>query len=53
MQRRDLLKGAGLGLATGVLGSAQAADLPMVRWRMASSFPKSVDAIYGAAERLA
>src|SRR3989344_2611629 len=29
------------------------ADLPTVRWRLASSFPKSVAAIYGAAERLA
>ena len=29
------------------------ADLPTIRWRLASSFPKSVDAIYGAAERLA
>jgi TRAP-type mannitol/chloroaromatic compound transport system substrate-binding protein len=53
MQRRDLLKGAGLGLATGVLGSAQAADLPTVRWRMASSYPKNLDTIYGAAELLA
>jgi TRAP-type mannitol/chloroaromatic compound transport system substrate-binding protein len=53
MNRRDLLKGAGAGLLSGTLASARAADLPVVRWRMASSFPKSVDAIYGAAERLA
>jgi TRAP-type mannitol/chloroaromatic compound transport system substrate-binding protein len=48
-----LIKGAGAGLLAGVAGAARAADLPALRWRMASSFPKSVDAIYGAAERLA
>ena len=53
MKRRDLLKGAGLGLLAAPLASAMAADLPTVRWRLASSFPKSVDAIYGAAERIA
>lgn len=52
MQRRDLLKGAGVGLLAGITSSARAADLPAVRWRLASSFPKSIDTIYGAGEQL-
>jgi TRAP-type mannitol/chloroaromatic compound transport system substrate-binding protein len=55
MQRRKFLKGAGLGLAAGAvtvptLSSAQQAALPEIKWRCASSFPKSLDTIYGAAE---
>ncbi len=53
MKRRDLIKGAGAGLLAGVVGSARAAEAPAIRWRMASSFPKSLDTIYGAAEVLA
>ena len=53
MKRRDLIKGAGAGLLAGAFTSARAADLPAVRWRMASSFPKSLDTIYGASEVLA
>ena len=52
MKRRDILKGAGLGLI-GVASAVRADEAPTIRWRLASSFPKSVDAIYGAAERLA
>jgi len=52
MKRRDVLKGAGLGLV-GVASAVRADESPTIRWRLASSFPKSVDAIYGAAERLA
>jgi TRAP-type mannitol/chloroaromatic compound transport system substrate-binding protein len=50
MDRRSLIKNAGIAgvLAAGVAPAvhAQAA----VRWRMASSFPKSLDTIFGAAE---
>ncbi|MES2999666.1 MAG: TRAP transporter substrate-binding protein [Pseudomonadota bacterium] len=50
MDRRSVIKNAGIAgiLAAGVAPAvhAQAA----VRWRMASSFPKSLDTIYGAAE---
>jgi len=53
MKRRDLIKGAGAGLLAGAFTSARAADLPTIRWRMASSFPKSLDTIYGGAEVLA
>jgi TRAP-type mannitol/chloroaromatic compound transport system substrate-binding protein len=52
MQRRDLLKGAGFGLLAGIAGAVRGADLPAVRWRLASSFPKSLDTIYGAGEQL-
>jgi len=52
MKRRDLIKGAGAGLLAGAFTSARAADLPAIRWRMASSFPKSLDTIYGASEML-
>ena len=56
MQRRKFLKSAGLGLAgTGALAlSGKAlAQAPEVKWRLASSFPKSLDAIFGAAEIVA
>jgi TRAP-type mannitol/chloroaromatic compound transport system substrate-binding protein len=50
MDRRSLIKQAGIAgvLATGIAPAvhAQAA----IRWRVASSFPKSLDTIYGAAE---
>ncbi|MEW5893688.1 MAG: TRAP transporter substrate-binding protein [Pseudomonadota bacterium] len=54
MKRRDFLKGAGtgLGLAAATLSPKAFADLPTVKWRLASSFPKSLDTIYGAAELL-
>ncbi len=63
MERRTFLKNAGVALAaTGVAASgiaalakeAKAAEaLPPMRWRMASSFPKSLDALYGGAELIA
>ena len=53
MDRRSLIKHAGIAgvLAAGVAPAvhAQAA----VRWRLASSFPKSLDTIYGGAETFA
>lgn len=36
-----------------VARSAQAAETPQIKWRLASSFPKSLDTIYGGAETLA
>lgn len=54
MERRKFLKRAGAGLAAGVVAApALAAGEPEVRWRLASSFPRSLDTIYGAAELLA
>ena len=56
MQRRDFIKGAagaGLaGMAAVAPSLAIAADAPVINWRLASSFPKSLDTIYGAAETL-
>ena len=48
--------GAGAGAAASVIAAqavAQAPALPQVRWRCASSFPKSLDTIYGGAEVIA
>lgn len=55
MQRRSFLKRAGASLAAGttLITPAIAAADPEIKWRLASSFPKSLDTIYGAAELLA
>lgn len=50
MERRRILKHAGLAgvLAAGAAPAVQAQAL--VRWRIASSFPRSLDTIFGGAE---
>ena len=50
MDRRSLMRRAGLAgvLAAGAAPAVHAQAT--VRWRLASSFPKSLDTIYGAAE---
>lgn len=54
MKRRSFLKGAGLAAAaTGVAAPAIAQSMPEIRWRLTSSFPKSLDTIYGTAQTLA
>ncbi|MCC7046920.1 MAG: TRAP transporter substrate-binding protein [Alphaproteobacteria bacterium] len=55
MQRRRFLKSAGLGAAaaTTLAAPAIAQSAPEIKWRCASSFPKSLDTIYGAAEFMA
>ena len=53
MNRRKFLSRAGFGVistAAAAQAVAQTPALPEVRWRCASSFPKSLDTIYGAAE---
>src|SRR6476661_2421028 len=51
MKRRDLLK-SGLVLAgtTAVAAPAIAQSAPSIRWRLTSSFPKSLETIYGGGE---
>ena len=58
MQRRKFLRTAGVGgaavAATGTLAApAIAQSTPELNWRLTSSFPKSLDTLYGAAEHFA
>src|SRR5512133_264776 len=51
MKRRDFLKVSATGAAAAAVASpAIAQSSPEVKWRLTSSFPKSLDTIYGAAE---
>src|SRR5262245_14334758 len=51
MKRRELIKVAGIGAAACVLAKpAIAQPTPELRWRMTSSFPKSLGTLYGASE---
>jgi TRAP-type mannitol/chloroaromatic compound transport system substrate-binding protein len=54
MERRSFVNGAGLAgvLAAGVAPAVVHAQTAL-RWRLTSSFPKSLDTIYGAAETFA
>ena len=51
MQRRSFLKKAAVGLAAGsVAAPAIAQSNPKISWRMATSWPKSLDTLFGGAE---
>jgi TRAP-type mannitol/chloroaromatic compound transport system substrate-binding protein len=51
MKRRQFLKAAGAGLAaSAVAAPAIAQSAPEIKWRLTSSFPKSLDTLYGTAE---
>src|SRR5207302_11256826 len=53
MKRRDFLKVSATGAAAAAVASpAIAQSSPEVKWRMTSSFPKSLDTIYGGAVEL-
>jgi TRAP-type mannitol/chloroaromatic compound transport system substrate-binding protein len=54
MKRRNFLKGAGLAAAAGTVAApAIAQSMPEIRWRLTSSFPKSLDTIFGTAQTFA
>ena len=53
MKRRDFLKTAGnTTAASAITVPAVAQSMPELRWRMALSWPKSLDTLYGACEVL-
>jgi len=55
MKRREFLKAAGVGgvAATALAAPAIAQANPEVKWRMTTSWPKSLDTLFGAAEVMA
>src|SRR5437868_9364301 len=55
MKRREFLKSAGVGLAasTAVAAPAIAQSMPEIKWRMPTSWPKSLDTLYGGCEYFA
>src|ERR1700704_825171 len=54
MKRRTFLKGSALaGATTLVAAPAIAQSAPEIRWRLTSSFPKSLDTIFGTAQTFA
>src|SRR5476651_177039 len=58
MQRRKFITTAGIGAASDLAASTVAApaiaqSMPEVKWRLTSSFPKSLDTLYGGSELFA
>ncbi len=55
MQRRSFLRKAGTGAAAGTVLAAPAIvrAQPQIRWRLTSSFPKSLDTLFGVSDVVA
>src|SRR6202165_45731 len=55
MKRRDFLKVTGIGAAgvTAMAAPAIAQSMPEIKWRLTTSWPKSLDTLHGGAEMLA
>src|SRR5437660_7706373 len=54
MKRRSFLTASGVGLAgTALAAPAIAQSQPELKWRLAASWPKSLDTLYGGAEYIA
>ena len=54
MSRRNFLKMAGAGVAASALAApAIAQSTPAIKWRLAASWPKSLDTLFGACETFA
>ena len=54
MQRRQFLRTAAAGAAaTAIAKPAVAQSMPELKWRLTSSYPKSLDTIFGASEAFA
>jgi TRAP-type mannitol/chloroaromatic compound transport system substrate-binding protein len=54
MKRRDFIKATGIGVAgAAVAAPAIAQSMPELKWRMTTSWPKSLDTLYGGAEQMA
>src|SRR5713226_8873305 len=55
MKRRDFIKVTGIGVAgaAAMAAPAIAQSMPEIKWRMTTSWPKSLDTLHGGAEMMA
>src|SRR5258708_36931638 len=55
MERRDFIKVPGMSVAGAATIAAPpiAQSMPEIKWRMPTSWPKSLDTLYGGAEMMA